>query len=112
MSGKPAKRPKHTPQRTCVGCRSVLAKRDLIRLVRRPEGIQIDPTSKLAGRGAYLHNQRSCWERGLKGALAHALKVTLSPVEQDHLREYMLSLPEDDPLAEAEIQQDTMGQLD
>ncbi len=97
MSGKPAKRPKHTPQRTCVGCRSVLPKRELIRLVRKPEGVEIDPTSKLAGRGAYLHNQRSCWERGLKGTLAQALKVTLTPANREQLREFMQTLPEDEP---------------
>lgn len=96
MSGKPAKRPKHTPQRTCVGCRSVLPKRELIRLVRRSEGVEIDPTSKLAGRGAYLHNQRSCWERGLKGTLAQALKVTLTPANRAQLLEFMQTLPEDE----------------
>ena len=97
MSGKPVKRPKHTPQRTCVGCRSVLPKRELIRLVRRSEGVEMDPTSKLAGRGAYLHNQRSCWERGLKGTLAHALKVTLTPANLELLREFTKTLPEDVP---------------
>ena len=94
VSGKPVKRPKHIPQRTCVGCHSVLSKRILIRLVRRPEGVQIDPTGKLAGRGAYLHNRRSCWENGLKGSLAHALKVTLTPADLDHLRQFMLTLPD------------------
>jgi len=99
VSGKPAKRPKHIPQRTCIGCRSVLSKRELIRLVRRSEGIVIDPTSKLDGRGAYLHNQRSCWERGLKGTLAHALKVSLTPADLELLDEFMKTLPEDDPSA-------------
>ena len=89
------KRPKHIPQRTCVGCRTVLPKRSLIRLVRWPEGVQIDPTGKLAGRGAYLHNRRSCWERGLKGTLAHALKATLTPDDLERLRQFMLSLPEE-----------------
>jgi len=103
VTGKPAKRTKHTPQRTCIGCRRVLAKRELIRLVRRPEGIVIDPTSKLAGRGAYLHNQRSCWERGLKGTLAQALKVTLTPVDVNYLGEFMKTLPEDETSAGDEI---------
>jgi predicted RNA-binding protein YlxR (DUF448 family) len=74
----------------------VLPKRDLIRLVRRTEGVEIDPTSKLAGRGAYLHNQRSCWERGLKGTLTQALKVTLTPANREQLREFMKTLPEDE----------------
>lgn len=73
----------------------MLPKRSLVRLVRRPEGVQIDPTGKLAGRGAYLHNQRSCWEKALKGALAHALKTELTPADREHLRQFMLTLPEE-----------------
>jgi len=95
VSGKPVKRLKHIPQRTCVGCRETLPKRSLFRLVRRPEGVQVDPTGKLAGRGAYLHDRRSCWEKGLKGTLAHALKVTLSPADLAALRQFMQTLPED-----------------
>jgi predicted RNA-binding protein YlxR (DUF448 family) len=101
VSGKAAKRPKHIPQRTCVGCHTVLPKRSLIRLVCQPEGVQIDPTGKLAGRGAYLHNRRSCWERGLKGPLAHALKVDLTPADLEHLREFMLTLTEESEAAGA-----------
>lgn len=86
---------KHIPQRTCVGCRAALSKRALVRVVRRPEGVQIDPTGKLAGRGAYLHSQRSCWERGLKGALAAALKMTLTPEDRQRLEAYLASLPEE-----------------
>lgn len=96
MSGKPVKRPKHIPQRTCVGCRTVLPKRSLTRLVRRPDGVQIDPTSKLAGRGAYLHNSRTCWEKGLKGALARALKIELTPEDVERLGQFMQALPEAD----------------
>jgi predicted RNA-binding protein YlxR (DUF448 family) len=95
VSGKTVKRPKHIPQRTCVGCRETLPKRSLVRVVRRLEGVQVDPTGKLAGRGAYLHDRRSCWERGLKGPLAHSLKVTLSPEDVDRLRQFMQSLAED-----------------
>jgi len=43
---------RHIPQRTCVGCRQVRAKRELIRIVRTPEGrVLIDPTGKKSGRG-------------------------------------------------------------
>ena len=92
---KPVQRVKHVPQRTCVGCREVLPKRTMIRIVRTAEGVQIDPTGKLAGRGAYLHDRRECWERGLKGALAHALKATISLEERAKLDEFMNSLPQD-----------------
>jgi len=85
---------KHIPQRTCVGCREVLPKRTLIRIVRTVEGVEIDPTGKKAGRGAYLHNQRSCWEKGLKGALAHALKTELDDKARQTLMNAMASLPD------------------
>ncbi len=93
VSKKPVQRVKHVPQRTCVGCREILPKRKMIRLVRTTEGVQVDPTSKLAGRGAYLHDRRECWERALKGALAHALKTTLTVDDRTRLEEYMASLP-------------------
>ena len=93
MPRKTGKR-KHIPQRTCVGCREVLPKRSLIRIVRSPQGVMIDPSGKLAGRGAYLHNLRSCWESGMKGALAQSLKTEITPEERDSLMNYAVSLPE------------------
>ena len=77
----------------------VLPKRALVRLVSQPEGVQVDPTGKLAGRGAYLHNRRTCWEKGLKGPLAHALKVDLTPEDLERLRQFMQTLPQDDEAA-------------
>jgi len=76
-----------------VGCRETLAKRALIRVVRSPEGVRIDLNGKMPGRGAYLHDRVSCWERGLKGALASALKTSLSIEEREALQEFMLTLP-------------------
>ena len=95
MSKKPVQRIKHVPQRTCVGCRETLPKRQMIRIVRTPEGVHVDPTSKLAGRGAYLHDRRECWERGLRGGLAHALKTELSAEDRARLEDFMNSLPKD-----------------
>jgi predicted RNA-binding protein YlxR (DUF448 family) len=63
----------------------VLPKRALIRIVRGPGGVAIDPTGKAPGRGAYLHDQRSCWDEGLRGALSHALKTEISPDERQAL---------------------------
>jgi hypothetical protein len=93
MTAKPAKPVKHVPQRTCVGCHTVRAKRTLVRVVRTPEGVRVDPTGKLNGRGAYLHNSRSCWERGLSGALKNALKVELTTEDKQRLEAFMDSLP-------------------
>jgi uncharacterized protein len=79
--------PRRVPQRTCVGCRTVQPKRQLVRLVRAPDGVNIDPTGKAPGRGAYLHNRRSCWEQALRGgALAHALKMELTEADRARLR--------------------------
>jgi hypothetical protein len=95
VTAKPVKRVKHVPQRTCVGCRTVLSKRELIRIVRTADGVQVDRTGKLAGRGAYLHDRRSCWERGLHGALAHALKAEFSQSDWERLESFMNALPQD-----------------
>jgi len=93
---KKTNRKKHVPQRTCVGCREVSAKRSLIRIVRTPTGVIIDSTGKLTGRGAYLHERRSCWERGLKGTLTHALKTELAEEDREKLLVYMQTLPEEE----------------
>jgi predicted RNA-binding protein YlxR (DUF448 family) len=73
----------------------VLAKRTLIRIVRRADGVAVDLSGKLAGRGAYIHNSKSCWERALKGGLANALKTALTTEDRQRLDEFISSLPED-----------------
>lgn len=78
-----------------MGCREVLPKRTMIRIVRSADGVQIDRTGKVAGRGAYLHDRRECWERGLNGVLARALKTTVNDEERARLEEFMNTLPQD-----------------
>ena len=97
MTKNPSKRPKHIPQRTCVGCRKVLSKRELLRLVRTSSGVELDPTGKLSGRGVYLHNLRSCWEHGLKGAVANGLKSEISPENMLSLKAIMANMPDEIP---------------
>lgn len=92
MPRKKGPRRRHVPQRTCVGCRSVLEKRALVRIVRTADGVFVDPTGRLAGRGAYLHDRRSCWERGLKGSLAAGLKTTLTPADIERLETHLETL--------------------
>ena len=93
MSKQSPRRGRHIPQRTCVGCRETLAKRALIRVVRSPEGVCVDLSGKMPGRGAYLHDRLSCWERGLKGALASALRANLTTEEREALQTFMQTLP-------------------
>jgi predicted RNA-binding protein YlxR (DUF448 family) len=96
VSKKSSRRGRHVPQRTCVGCRETLAKRALIRVVRSPDGVQVDLTGKMPGRGAYLHDRVSCWESSLKGALSNALRANLTIKEREALQEFIQSLPAED----------------
>ncbi|HST03477.1 MAG TPA: YlxR family protein [Chloroflexia bacterium] len=92
MSAKTAKqpRPKHVPQRTCVACRSTEAKRGLVRVVRTATGtVEVDETGKKAGRGAYLHKSRECWDKALKGkVLEYALKTAITAEDKAALQAY------------------------
>lgn len=90
--------PKRVPLRTCVQCRKVRPKRDLIRVVRTPQGdIEIDERGKAAGRGAYLCRDRACWQSAVsQDRLDYALKVKLSPEHKEHLLEYGERLPHAD----------------
>ena len=85
---------KHIPQRTCVACRKVKAKREMVRLVCSADGIvEVDTSGKKAGRGAYLCPTWECWEVGLKnGRLEHTLRTTLTQTNREQLVQYGKSL--------------------
>ena len=87
-------RKRHIPQRTCIACRAVKAKRELVRIVRTPaRTVAVDQTGKAPGRGAYLCKQQSCWEKGLtKDAIKRVLKVSVVQEEAEDLRNYVASL--------------------
>jgi len=79
---------KHVPTRTCIICRQKTSKRALTRLVRTEQGLQIDPTGKMNGRGAYLCDSAACWERAAAGdALSRALKTALTDDDRIRLRQ-------------------------
>lgn len=58
--------------------------------MRTPQGeVEVDPTGRANGRGAYLCNELACWQRALKStALEHALNVTLDSAVRERLREF------------------------
>ncbi len=89
MSQK-ARPKKHIPQRTCVACRTLCPKRELVRVVRTPEGdVIVDETGKRNGRGAYLCPRDTCWEKALtKGLLNRALRTNLTADVKAQLTEY------------------------
>ena len=78
---------KRRPHRTCIACRSVKEKRELIRLVHGPDGnIEIDKSNKKDGRGAYLCHEWQCWETGLKeNKIEYHLKCRITPVNREQL---------------------------
>lgn len=86
--------PRRLPQRTCIACGAERANRELIRLVRTPQGkIELDLAGKKAGRGAYLCKAPGCWEAGLKKKrLEHALRSLLTSQEREELAKYGGSL--------------------
>lgn len=58
---------KKVPMRMCVGCREMKPKRELIRVVKSPEGaVSMDPTGRKPGRGAYVCKSAECLKRALK----------------------------------------------
>ena len=65
-------------------------KREMIRIVATPSGrVEVDPTGKKAGRGAYLCPLAACWQNGLKrGRLSRALKVAIATDDRDELMAY------------------------
>jgi len=87
---------KHMPQRTCVACRKVRPRQELIRLVRISNGsVEVDTSGRKAGRGAYLCRARECWEIVLKGnRLEHALRANLTQDNQEQLIGYGKDLVE------------------
>ncbi|MFC2034690.1 RNase P modulator RnpM [Chloroflexota bacterium] len=78
---------KRVPQRTCVACRKIKTKQELIRLVCTSDGsIEVDTDGKKAGRGAYLCPKQECWEISLKGnRLEHFLRTKFSRDNREQL---------------------------
>lgn len=81
---------KHVPVRTCCGCGRKSAKRDMVRIVRSPEGmVSVDATGKAAGRGAYLCEDLSCWETGVtKSRLQRTLNTSINSEQRQELLAY------------------------
>ena len=91
---KPGRPLRRVPLRTCVACQESKPKRELVRVVHTPAGtVEVNPTGKKAGRGAYLCAKKSCWQLGLKKhALERALKTTISPDNLTALESYAATL--------------------
>ncbi|RKN86480.1 RNase P modulator RnpM [Paenibacillus ginsengarvi] len=75
------------PQRKCIVCQKSLSKREMLRIVRTPEGqVELDPSGKKNGRGAYLCGDAEAFKKARKTkAFERALKVNLTPEQYDEL---------------------------
>ena len=82
--------------RMCVGCREMKEKRELIRVVRSPEGeVSLDPGGKKSGRGAYVCRSADCLKRAIRQKqLERQLDVTLPAETVDALTAAMNGLAE------------------
>ena len=79
--------PQKIPMRQCLGCRDMKPKRELIRVVRSPEGeISLDFRGKKPGRGAYLCPDPNCLKRARKSkALERAFSLPIPEEVYDAL---------------------------
>ena len=82
---------KKIPQRQCMGCRERKPKRDMIRIVRCPDGqVRLDFGGKMNGRGAYICPDAECLKKVRKSkALERSLEVPIPDEVYDRLAKEM-----------------------
>ena len=100
-------KPKKIPKRMCVGCRESKPKRELIRVVRAPDGtVSMDPGGKKPGRGAYVCRQESCLMRAIRQKqLERQLEVQLTDDVAEALRQELAQLSQSQTEAEENCRQ-------
>lgn len=82
---------KKMPVRRCVGCQEMKNKKEMIRVIRTPEGeFELDATGKKNGRGAYLCPSRECLEKAVKSkGLERSFKQAIPPEVYSRLEKEM-----------------------
>lgn len=80
---------KKIPLRKCVACQEMFPKKELLRVVRTPEGeVVIDINGKLNGRGAYICRKAECFTKAEKSkALARSLDCQITEEMHQSLKE-------------------------
>ena len=94
-------KPKKIPMRMCLGCREMKPKKELLRVVRSPQGeVSFDVSGKKPGRGAYICPQSECFKKAVKQKqLERMLEVKLTPEVLEALEASLRDLP---PLPQGE----------
>ena len=87
------------PQRMCLGCRENKNKRELVRVVRTPDGdVVLDSTGKRAGRGAYICQDESCFKKAIRGkGLEKNLRCSLPETVVQDLKDRIEELSDESP---------------
>ena len=82
-------RPRKIPLRRCTGCGEMKPKKELVRVVRSPEGeVSLDLTGRSPGRGAYVCRQAECLRAARKSrGLERAFSCAIAPEVYDRLEE-------------------------
>ncbi len=77
------------PLRKCTGCQAMKSKKEMLRIVRDPEGhVSLDRTGKKSGRGAYICDQEECLEKAIQNkGIERSLGVPVSRELVETLRE-------------------------
>lgn len=83
---------KQIPVRQCIGCREMKPKNELVRIIRTPENdICLDKTGKKNGRGAYLCQNRECYDKAVKSkGIERSLKVSIPKEIYDAIGEELM----------------------
>jgi predicted RNA-binding protein YlxR (DUF448 family) len=80
---------KKQPERRCLGCMTSFPKKELVRIVRLPDGsVELDLTGKKSGRGAYICPDKSCFQKARKAKrLERALEAQIPESVYDLMAE-------------------------
>lgn len=85
---------KKTPLRKCVGCGEMIAKKEMFRIIKTKDNeIKLDKTGKENGRGAYLHTDRSCFEKAVKSkGLERSFKMAITVEIYEQLEKELVAI--------------------
>ena len=80
---------KKIPERQCLGCNEHRPKREMLRVVRTPEGdIVLDFVGKVSGRGAYICRDISCFKKARKSKrIDRSLDITVPDTVYDRMEQ-------------------------
>ena len=84
---------KKVPERRCIGCMTSKPKQELLRIVAGPDGLHIDQSGKMPGRGAYLCRNSECAKLAVKkNAFGRNLKTEVTKQQAEALAEQIAQL--------------------